>query len=412
MAATGTLQFSATIEGRLRRISIAILIAIAISIVVSAFSASNSDAPADVVGGDFPAFYGAGRIALEGDLDDLYSIDRQVEAQADLHGPDGNGDVWYFPYPPQVAIAYAPLALLPYPVAYVVHTLFMAACVVAAIVIAKPMIPWLERHVVLATAMSLIFWPMFRAVTGGSNTALSLLLIVVAWRFVHADREVAAGLALALLLFKPQLAVPLMGLFLVARYWAVAAGAAAGVVVFLMTGVPFMGWGWVFEWLEAASDFGAVDAEVNGHSAISVIGFTENIVGAGASVPVALAWAVAGAIALFLAWLWARSGQQHLRIVLAIAVPGVLLLSPHAMSHEGALVVLAVAIAMETWAADTWRPWVAAIWVLGATQIFIKHLGFSPGFFMLLLIAVWVSEPVRVSEVWFPPERPPAQTTG
>jgi hypothetical protein len=381
--------------GRERRIFGAVLVAIALAVAAGAWMASTSSAPADVIGGDYPAFYGAGRIASQGDWEHLYSIDRQVQSQSDLFGTAPNTEVWFFAYPPQVAIAYVPLAGLEYHWSYLLHTMLMAGALFGAILLARPMVPWLQGNVVIAFGASMVFWPMFRAVTGGSNTALTLLLIVTAWRLVNDDRQVLAGFALAGLLFKPQFAVPIIGLFLVARYWRVVLGAAIGTAVFFASGVALLGWSWVNTWVSAAVEFGAVDAEVNGHSAISVIGFTENILGVGFSIYVAFAWLLAVAMVICLCWLWWNTSRDHLDVLLAITIPGVLFLSPHAMSHDGAVVLLTVAVAMGTWAITSWRPWVAAVWILGATQVLIRSLGFSPGFLMLLVLFAWVLEPIR-----------------
>ena len=96
-------------------------------------------------GGDFPAFYGAARIVADGEIADLYDVEVQTEAQADLWGPDDPG-VLYFAYPPHVAAAYGPLASLSYPVAYALHTLMMSAFVLAALALAKPLLARASRR--------------------------------------------------------------------------------------------------------------------------------------------------------------------------------------------------------------------------------------------------------------------------
>jgi hypothetical protein len=251
------------------------------------------------------------------------------------------------------------------------------------------MIPWLRSHLVLGLAMALVFWPMFRSVSGGSNTALTLFLIVAAWRLVHDDHELAAGFVLAGLLYKPQFALPLVGLFLLRRCWRVAVGALGGAGVFYLAGVALLGWGWVQQWLDVAAEFGKLDAEINGHSAISLVGFAENLFGVGLSVPTIVAWGLVVACIAFLSWMWMRDPAAGLDRLLAVTMPGVLLVSPHAMSHDGALVVITAAVAGEHWSVRRWMPWVAAVWVLGATQLGIKQLGFSPGFLMLLIVLMW-----------------------
>lgn len=383
---------------RWTRVSIAFLIAVALAIGIRATLAVGSGAPGEIVGGDYPAFYGAGSIALDGDWESLYDIERQAEAQAGLH--DDDGDVWYFAYPPQVAALYAPLALMPYALSYLVHTALMAGALLGAILLARPMVPWLHGREAIAMAAAMAFWPMFRAVTGGSNTALVVLLVVASWRFITDGHPGYGGLAASLLLFKPTFAVPLLGLHLVARNWRVVAGAAAGVAAFALSGIGLLGVGWLGTWLDAALDFGAIDAEVNGHSAISVVGFAENLAGAGSSPMIVLAWVLASCAVAALCWVWWIADRERMGVALAITMPGILFLSLHAMSHDGGVLVLTAAIAAATWSAGSWRPWVAALWTLGAATAFIADLGFSPGFVGLLVALAWVAIPVRDRGRW------------
>ena len=101
------------------------------------------------------------------------------------------------------------------------------------------------------------------------------------------------------------------------------------------------------------------------------------------------AWLLAAATAVFLAWIWNKGSPAGLPLHMAIAMPGILLLSLHAMSHDGALIVVTAAVGVIMWPIRSWLPWVGGIWMLGASQALIKQLGFSPGFFMLLLALLW-----------------------
>ena len=379
-------------NGRLQFYATGVIAAIAIALLVATLTAADSSAPAERVGGDYPAFYGAGQIAADGDWEDLYEFDRQVEAQAGLHPADEGEVAWFFAYPPQVAFVYQPLAALDYHWSYLLHTMLMAMLLWASVLLARPMIPWLAGRAVAAFAVALLFWPMFRAVTGGSNAALTVFLIVAAWRLIHDDAPIAAGLVLAGLLYKPQFALPLIGLFLLAGYWRVAAGGAIAAMVFYATGAALQGWAWGADWIDSASSFGRLDAEVNGHSSISLIGMAENLFGVGTSPVVIAAWALAGAIAVFLSWLWWRNGNNDLAGLLAITVPAILLMSSHAMSQDGAVVLITVAIVMGFSMSKRWMAWFLTIWALGASQMLIQQLGFSPGFVMLVVVfgGAWV----------------------
>ncbi|MDX2345219.1 MAG: glycosyltransferase family 87 protein [Acidimicrobiia bacterium] len=387
---------------RLRAYPLAVLLALAFATVLGAIMAADAAAPGEAIGGDFPAFYGAGQIAADGDWKTIYTLERQAEAQKGLHSDQEGQVARFFAYPPQVASLYQPLAALDYHWSYLVHTTLMALLLWGAVMAARPMLPWLRGRVILAMTAALLFWPMFRTVTGGSNTALTLFLIVAAWRLVYDDHQFVAGLAIAGLAYKPQFAIPLVGLFLLGRYWRLVAGALTGGVVFYLWGVLLQGWAWGPEWVEAASDFGVRDAEINGHSSISIIGFAENLFGVGMLPAVAIAWGLAGATVLFLSWQWWNGDRTELPNLMAMTMPGILLLSLHAMSHDGAVVVLTAAVAVGATERRDWTPWVAVIWALGASQMLIKTLGVSPGFPMLLIVLWWAwqisqREPAAVS---------------
>ena len=68
-------------------------------------------------------------------------------------------------------------------------------------------------------------------------------------------------------------------------------------------------------------------------------------------------------------------------------MPGILLLSPHALSHDTAIVLLSLAVLHD--AGRLPRQLTAAVWLLGVSQAWISPIGFSPGFFILLILAWW-----------------------
>ncbi len=373
-------------RSRLTIYPLAVIVALVLGVVAGSSVADRQD---EAYSGDYPAFYGAGRIAADGDWDHLYDLDRQIEAQAELSPKSEQPTARFYAYPPQVAFAYQPLAGIDFYWSYLIHTALMGLLLLGALLLSRPMLPWLRNKVALAMAAALLFWPMFRTVTGGSNTALTLFLIVAAWRLIHEEQPWAAGLVLAGLSYKPQFILPMVGLFLLGRYWRVVAGAAIGGGVFFVAGVLLRGGGWVAEWLDVASEFGRIDADVNGHSAISFVGFAENLFGTDGSPAVLVAGMLSAATVALLAWLWWRSPGADLDRLLAITMPGILLLSLHAMSHDGAVIVLTAAVAVGIWERRRWMPWVVTIWMLGAIQILIKQIGWSPGFPMLLLAMWW-----------------------
>lgn len=372
---------------RLQSYAAAVLIAIALGVGVATVTTSDLGN----LGDDYPAFYGAGRIAAEGDWDELYEFDRQVEAQSEIFA--GEPVAWYFPYPPQVALAYRPFAALPYRASYLLHTATMTMALALAIVLISPMVPLLRRRTMPALAAAAAFWPMFQAVTGGSNTTLTLLILAAAWRLVHEDHDGIAGAVLAALLYKPQYGIPLIGLFFLARGRRLLMGSLSGSAFFYAVGALVLGVRWPLEWWDRVSSFNMTDAAVNGFSAISWFGFLGNAFGTGRVGISTLALVLSATTAVALALLWYKSALA-LDAKIAMAVPGILLLSPHTVTHESAALLLTVAIVVNRRGTQP-RWFLAVLWGLGLASLWIRTIGFSPAFVAVLLVGGWAWEAVR-----------------
>ena len=368
-------------QARLRLYGRAALFAVVAAFAISVLSASGGDAVSGRLGGDFPAFYAAGSIAADGDWANLYDPDRQLAEQARLF-PESDESFLYFAYPPHAAAAYRPLAALDYRLAYTIHSVLMAAAAVGALALMRPMVPLLRRHFELAAIGALLFNPVLRAVTGGQNTALLLLGVAAVWRLVHDDEDVAAGLVVALLLYKPQVAVPLAGVLVLDRRWRAVASAAVGGMGVWALGAAVMGTGWLATWWSEVRAFAEVDAEVNGHNAISWLGVAEHLLGAGSTAAYAVAapLVVATIAAVALAWL---SPRCDLATRFAVTAAGVLLMSPHAMFYDAGLLVITAVVALDRLGSRVTAA-LAAVWAGSWLQMGAAGLGFAPLFVLMV----------------------------
>ncbi|MEZ5380978.1 MAG: glycosyltransferase family 87 protein [Microthrixaceae bacterium] len=323
------------------------------------------------LGLDFPAFYGAGQIAADGELDHLYETDVQEAAQAGLLD-DG---LMYFAYPQPVALAYAPLtALAPVP-AYLLHTALMMGALVAAVALLRPMVRWIDEWPLPATALALLFVPMASAVTLGQNTALSLLLVVAAWRLLRADRDVEAGVALALACYKPQIGIPLVGLVLLSRRYRVLGGAAAtGAGVYLATALA-AGWDWPWHWWEWANWYNSIETTAGAKHLVSFSGAAMVAFGSHSAAATVVGGALTLATGIALAYLWwARRFDLDTRMALTLI--GIVLASTHAVSHDAALALPGVALLVDRLGEE--RRWVPiGIFAMMVVQGLSGEMGFS-----------------------------------
>lgn len=360
---------------RLRQYPRALMGAVALAFVLFLVSSSGSDAVSGRVGGDYPAFYAAGRIVLD-DPDALYDVDVQTERQADLLGDQPEGSVMYFAYPPYVALLYAPLAALPYTLSYAVHTALMVGLVVVALARLRPLIPLLDRWFEQGVIAAILFFPMFRGLTGGQTTALVLLLVAVGVRALADRHDVVAGLAFAGILFKPQYALAFLGVSLLIGRWRVVAAGAAGAILLFLVGAAVQGWGWLGPWSEQVRWFTELDAEVNASNAVSWLGFSEALFGAGSTTAGLIGWPPAGLTAAAMAWAWWRDGGRHLALLLAFSCPAVLLFAPHAMYYDVGILFVSLVVLADVARAN--RRWAVLLWTLGISQVAADALGASP----------------------------------
>lgn len=290
------------------------------------------------LGGDLPAFYGAGRIVLEGDVAHLYSHQRQYAAQQGLFPAAQSHGYLYFPYPPFVALPYVLLALLPFAAAYAIHVGAMAAALVAATRIATRALcpPAGSTAAVLAGAAT--FFPLFRAVSGGQNTTLSLLVVVAGMALVERRRDFRAGLVMGVLWFKPQLAVTFAGLWLIERRPRAVLGTLVSGALLYAAGSALAGPAWpAWWWREGVTSFDGRDQAVNAANSVGFLGVAEAVFGTGTPWALVTGLTLAACTAALLAVMAFRGGPSTLWARAAATAVGCVLLSPHAMYYDAGL---------------------------------------------------------------------------
>ncbi len=355
--------------------------AVGLAFVIVIMAGDGSDTAGGRVGGDFPAFYSAGSIVADGDIDNLYDPATQATAQADLLG-DETGFIMY-PYAPYVAGAYSILAALPYRLAYVVHTMLMVGSLTAALALVRPMIPIVGRWFSLVLGVSVGAYPIFVGVLGGQNTAISLLLLAAIWRFLHDDRQELAGLTVAALLFRPQYAIPLIGLLFLGRHWRAISSALAGAIGVWAVNAALFGVGWVTSWLRQVQPLLEADAEVNAVNEIAPIGFGQALLGADSIAAVAIGGIASIAVAATLAWIWWR-GDLDLGARMAATTAGLMLLGPHAIYYDSGIAIFAILLLVDRRHID-WR--VACVfWAAGFLQLAKDAVGASPLLFLTIAV--------------------------
>ena len=162
--------------------------------------------------GDFSSFYTAGLLVLRGEGRSLYDRPKQWRLQQEF-AP--NVDIQKGPRPfirpPFEALIFLPLAYFSYPVALAIWSL------------AKIVFLWLTARVLprahpftricpswLEVVLCLGFFPVFFDLIEGQDDVLLLVIIAAALNCLQSGKDVAAGVTLALGLFKFHLVVPIV----------------------------------------------------------------------------------------------------------------------------------------------------------------------------------------------------------
>jgi hypothetical protein len=284
---------------------------------------------------DFIAYYTAAKIVVSGHGAQLYDLSTQTAMQASLTaGWGGQRFLLAWANPPQAALLVAPLAYLPYRVAYVVWLLIQLLALVAAVALLVRAERITGRIAWLAGAGALAAFPVFITLLQGQADGLCLLGLAILradWR----RPTWRSALGVMLLLLKPHLVAAVLLLMLARRASALAVlgGATATGLVAAAAFGPEVWLQWPRLVVPTAS--GAAEGWVTGHEDRLALGGQLEALGL-PSVPVAILLLVA---MLAVAAVLAQRGPER-PAALAVAVVASILLSPHLNGHDFVLLLL------------------------------------------------------------------------
>ena len=192
-------------------------------VVGNAFLSDDKAITRRMLGHDFLAFYTAGQFVRDGRICQLYDLgavrdaEHATAAAAGLAVGPSFGPWWN---PPFYAVAFRPLAGLPYATALDVWRWVGVGSLLASIAVLATFVArtpggreWQAWG--LVPLLVLISMPFAQALSHAQNTFTSLLIltaVVACWR---AERGVVAGLVGGLLFYKPQLAAAVLATVMV-----------------------------------------------------------------------------------------------------------------------------------------------------------------------------------------------------
>ena len=306
------------------------------------------------VGIDFHTYLAAAAVGLQQGWPHIY--DQPLVAIAQMHLVPGQR-AQPFLSPPTVAWLVSPLTVFPYGTALVIWATFNFVVLAAALAWAS-MSTGLNRWILVVAAIAP--WWIVYAVKLGQVVPLLAAGVVVAWRLMRDDKDVAAGIVLAVMFLKPNtvLLVP-VALLAAGRYRVFAAwlGAAALLVVLAFGVLGPHGMSAYVNELRAPLPRGADSLTLKG--ALDASGM----------VAVLLRVLVVGMV---LATAFRLRGSPAL--VVPVGIVGSMIVSPYL--HASDLCVLSVAAWMvwEERTALAWRGALAAGWVVASPFFFYNGI--------------------------------------
>jgi len=331
-------------------------------------------------GVDFVSFYTAGRIARAGDYRQLYDLTRHYAIQSAIIGPNFvPGGVIMSQHPPFLAPLLGLIAVDDYRMSYVLWSVIIG-CVLAAcgVVVMRYLARELGRWPSIVVAISaVLFYPAFISLLKGQDTAFVLLGALI-WAWALRERhERLAGIALALVWLKPQIALALAIPLVVSRsratWWFFGASALLG-----LYSLALVGWGGLLDLLGLMQL--SADGRGYGTNQQSMYNFLGLMIRSApwldSATLSALKWAIYLLTIGGICWLWWGRRATLGPVQIGLGVVACVFASPHAHLHDLSLLVLpALALIVMLWRGRGWERAIAlAIFPASSLLLFISDL--------------------------------------
>lgn len=193
---------------------------------------------------DYAHFYVLGRLALERDASGLYDAAVQTGKIA-LAIPDAKPPYFVPVYGPQVALFFAPFALLPYLLSVAAWWIFATAIYLVCCWQFWRTCPRLADYTPHFGVVALAYPGFWEVIIHGQTSVLALGCFTMLWgalRQRRAVRDVLGGVALGLLFYKPQLGLAAGVVLLASGAWRLVAISALIAAAQLAAGWAWFGW--------------------------------------------------------------------------------------------------------------------------------------------------------------------------
>ena len=305
-----------------------------IGVILWVFLADNNiDLNGRYLGADFISFYAAGTLALEGQAILAYDIEahRNVEL-ALINAEDLEFGLLPFNYPPIFLLLLAPLAALPYFVAFII---FQISSIIFFVTMIKKLAGRNE-----ALILSLAFGGTLINFCYGQNALLTTGLLAGA--LFYLDRKpILSGILIGLLTYKPHLGILIPLVLIVSGRWQVFLYAAISFIFLILMTIATLGMeSWISFW--EARDFVKQALNVPLISYLNFQSIFSSLramgIGLNSAYLIHIIFAFLSIIVVLKIWVM----KVDVRLKLASLTLGTMMISPYILNYDLALLAIVI----------------------------------------------------------------------
>ena len=302
---------------------------------------------------DFRQLYVAGYMVRTGHRTQLYDYAAQAYFQNTLVSNDERA--LPFIRPAYQALMFVPFSLLRYRTAYLGFLLLNLLLLALAFLMLQPRLRGLSRvWPGLPPALFLGFYPVALALMQGQDSILLLALLAAALVSLERNRDLTAGALAGVGLFKFQIVVPIVLLFLLWRRWRFVKGFMFSAILVGLLSFITSGWAetvvFVHSLLSVGAGLPAVPGEINFPLRINIMANLRGLIYGLASLRVPQRWLQVTTLLLssiVVISVRARGRQQRGGDALVLAITAGVVVSYYLFIHDLSILLIPIVLTLD-----------------------------------------------------------------
>ena len=302
---------------------------------------------------DFRQLYVAGYMVRTGHRTQLYDYAAQAYFQNTLVSNDERA--LPFIRPAYQALMFVPFSLLPYGTAYLGFLLLNLLLLALAFLMLQPRLRGLSRvWPGLPPALFLGFYPVALALMQGQDSILLLALLAAALVSLERNRDLTAGALAGVGLFKFQIVVPIVLLFLLWRRWRFVKGFMFSAILVGLLSFITCGWAemvvFVHSLLSVGAGLPAVPGEINFPLRINIMANLRGLIYGLASLRAPQRWLQVTTLLLssiVVISVRARGRQQRGGDALVLAITAGVVVSYYLFIHDLSILLIPIVLTLD-----------------------------------------------------------------